>query len=53
MAFVFLILIFFIDQQGVSDKHCLLSLSSIMINDCEAMVHIGSHTGETLIFLFE
>ena len=25
MAFVFLILVFFIDQRGVSDKHCLLS----------------------------
>ena len=25
MAFVFLILVFFIDQWGVSDKHCLLS----------------------------
>ena len=23
MAFVFLILVFFIDQRGVSDKHCL------------------------------
>ena len=30
MAFVFLILVFFIDQQGLSDKHCLLSLFSLL-----------------------
>ena len=29
MAFVFLILVFFIDQRGVSDKHCLLSFFSL------------------------
>ena len=32
MAFVFLILVFFIDQWGVSDKHCLLSLFSFVLN---------------------
>ena len=31
MAFVFLILVFFIDQQGVSDKHCLLSFFSFVL----------------------
>ena len=31
MAFVFLILVFFIDQRGVSDKHCLLSFFSLIL----------------------
>ena len=32
MAFVFLILVFLIDQQGISDKHCLLSFFSLKDN---------------------
>ena len=32
MAFVFFMLVFFIVQQGVSDKHCLLSLFSFVLH---------------------
>ena len=40
MAFVFLILIFFIDQRGVSDKHCLLSFFSYFIKFCQNLTEL-------------
>ena len=36
MAFVFLILVFFTDQQGLSDKHSLLSFFSF----CMSCMHV-------------
>ena len=47
MAFVFLILIFFIDQRGVSDKHSLLSFFSLILqplSQCEWLLS-ASATG--------
>ena len=56
MAFVFLILVFFIDQRGVSDKHCLLSFFSfsaaiLLINEMLS-VYIGTLIGQKRIRQF-
>ena len=38
MAFVFLILVFFIDQRGVSDKHCLWPFFSFKLSYFSAVM---------------